>query len=145
MKCLICGKEFEGLGNNPSPFKREVCCNECNDNYILHGKECIWNDNLVLTMRLVLSGTVDNIILVLTPYGDIIAIKVENDEEVSLEGFQNLVDGYVEVYPMKHEHLLFLVDEEGLIKQKKFNDLAFELFGIDVVGNLVLCPKKHFK
>ena len=46
---------------------------------------------------------------------------------------------------MKHEHLLFLVDEEGLIKQKKFNDLAFELFGIDVVGNLVLCPKKHFK
>lgn len=132
MKCLICGKEFEGLGNNPSPFKREVCCNEC-------------NDNLVLTMRLVLSGTVDNIILVLTPYGDILAFKVENDEEVALEGFQNLVDGYVEVYPMKHENLLFLVDEEGLIKQKEFNDLAFELFGIDVVGNLVLCPKKHFK
>ena len=54
---------------------------------------------------------------------DDLVVKVENDEEVALEGFQNLVDGYVEVYPMKHEHLLFLVDEEGLIKQKEFNDL----------------------
>lgn len=30
-KCCICGKEFEGYGNNPWPLKEEGrCCDECN-------------------------------------------------------------------------------------------------------------------
>ena len=29
--CCICGKEFEGWGNNPWPIKPEgKCCDECN-------------------------------------------------------------------------------------------------------------------
>lgn len=34
--CCICGKEFEGYGNNPEPYMVEgVCCNECNQNVVL--------------------------------------------------------------------------------------------------------------
>ena len=30
-KCCICGKEFEGWGNNPWPVKEDgECCDECN-------------------------------------------------------------------------------------------------------------------
>ena len=29
--CCICGKEFEGYGNNPYPVKEDgCCCNVCN-------------------------------------------------------------------------------------------------------------------
>lgn len=29
--CCICGKEFEGYGNNPASVKESgVCCDECN-------------------------------------------------------------------------------------------------------------------
>ena len=34
MKCYICGKEFEGFGNNPYPLAAEPesrCCDECNE------------------------------------------------------------------------------------------------------------------
>lgn len=35
MKCCICGKEFEGYGNNPWPIKKEgKCCDSCNINVI---------------------------------------------------------------------------------------------------------------
>jgi DNA-directed RNA polymerase subunit RPC12/RpoP len=36
MKCVICGKEFEGYGNNPWPVKsRGRCCDECNLNVVI--------------------------------------------------------------------------------------------------------------
>ncbi len=29
--CVICGKKFEGWGNNPYPLAKEgLCCDECN-------------------------------------------------------------------------------------------------------------------
>lgn len=35
-KCCICGKEFEGYGNNPAPYKEDgCCCNECNRDYVM--------------------------------------------------------------------------------------------------------------
>lgn len=35
-KCCICGKEFEGWGNDPYPVKNErECCDECNYKYVL--------------------------------------------------------------------------------------------------------------
>ena len=29
-KCIICGKEFKGYGNNAEPIKKGICCDECN-------------------------------------------------------------------------------------------------------------------
>ena len=34
--CCICGKEFEGYGNNPYPLKNEgECCDKCNTNFVI--------------------------------------------------------------------------------------------------------------
>lgn len=35
--CCICGKEFEGYGNNPYPLMpaNDTCCNECNELVIM--------------------------------------------------------------------------------------------------------------
>ena len=34
--CVICGKEFEGWGNNPYPVKEEGrCCDECNETKVI--------------------------------------------------------------------------------------------------------------
>lgn len=34
--CCICGKEFEGFGNNPEPVKNEgKCCDECNEKIVI--------------------------------------------------------------------------------------------------------------
>lgn len=49
MKCCICGKEFEGWGNNPygaiDDFGNTVewdpddeCCDDCNINYVVFGR-----------------------------------------------------------------------------------------------------------
>lgn len=35
-KCCICGREFEGWGNDPAPLKNKgVCCDDCNSKVIL--------------------------------------------------------------------------------------------------------------
>ena len=36
--CCICGKEFEGFGNNPYPVNKDEnarCCDVCNDTVII--------------------------------------------------------------------------------------------------------------
>lgn len=34
-KCDICGKVFEGYGNNPAPLEGKVCCDNCNKTYVI--------------------------------------------------------------------------------------------------------------
>ena len=130
MRCSICDKVIEGTGNNPSPFKRDVCCDEC-------------NESIVLQLRLFLSGNTKKQLLVITPYNDITFLEFDADD-VPLKDLQELVDGYIELYPIQNEYFHFIVDEEGYIKDKAPNELAYELFGVQVLGNLVLCPKENF-
>ena len=66
------------------------------------------------------------------------------EEKASLKELQRLVDGYIELYPKEDENFFFIVDEEGLIKNKPYNTLAKQLFDVDVVGPLVVCPKELF-
>ena len=34
--CCICGREYEGYGNNPDPYKKSGrCCNKCNRDYVI--------------------------------------------------------------------------------------------------------------
>ena len=34
--CCICGKDFQGFGNNPWPIKNDgECCDECNATEVL--------------------------------------------------------------------------------------------------------------
>lgn len=35
-KCCICGREIEGMGNNPYPiWKKGTCCDQCNSTVVL--------------------------------------------------------------------------------------------------------------
>ena len=33
--CVICGREFNGYGNNAEPVKTGRCCDECNLNVVI--------------------------------------------------------------------------------------------------------------
>ena len=82
-------------------------------------------------------------LLVVEPSGCLIFVDVEEDK-VSLKELQRLVDGYIELYPKRDTKFQYIVDEEGLLKNKPYNRLAKELFDVDVVGSLVLCPTGLF-
>ena len=32
--CVLCGKEYEGYGNNAQPLSDGLCCDECNTKVI---------------------------------------------------------------------------------------------------------------
>lgn len=34
-KCVICGKDFEGYGNNAEPCKKGLCCDKCNTSVVI--------------------------------------------------------------------------------------------------------------
>jgi len=34
-RCVICGREFTGWGNNAEPVKKGLCCDTCNDNIVI--------------------------------------------------------------------------------------------------------------
>ena len=37
--CCICGKRFQGYGNNPEPVKHEGrCCKECNETIVIEAR-----------------------------------------------------------------------------------------------------------
>lgn len=50
MKCCICGKEFEGYGNNPYPIGRDIyssedrCCDECNTTKVIPARIAALNE-----------------------------------------------------------------------------------------------------
>ena len=90
-----------------------------------------------------LQGEHNKRLLVIEPSDTLVYVDVVNDK-VSLEEYQRLVDGYIEVYPSNDEHYIYLVDEEGLLKGRDFNELAFELLGIEAVGPVVVVPKEYF-
>ena len=56
-KCIICGNEFDGYGNNAEPVKQGVCCDKCNQekviparlkrNTLKEGSEYIGNARIV--------------------------------------------------------------------------------------------------
>lgn len=48
--CCICGKEFEGYGNNPYPIGHDVyseedrCCDKCNLDYVIPARIALLAD-----------------------------------------------------------------------------------------------------
>lgn len=128
--CSICGKEYEGFGNNSWPLKREQCCYMC-------------NNNVLIPLRLYFAGTVKNQILCINEDGECVFMFV-NKEDI-LDVLQELVKGYIEMYPKQDRHFHYVVNEEGLLKHMKYNALVKELLDIDVVGPLVVVPKHLFK
>lgn len=62
---------------------------------------------------------------------------------LSLKQLQDAVGGYVEICPQNTVKNAYLfVDEEGLLKHKRYNLLCKGLFGIDIVGDALLVSNK---
>ena len=34
-KCILCGKDYEGYGNNAQPLKEGQCCDNCNTTKVI--------------------------------------------------------------------------------------------------------------
>lgn len=130
MKCEICHKEITGYDCNAWPLSKGRCCQECDDKY-------------VVPLRIFLSGIVKDQILILKADNSIEYESV--DKELSLKKSQDIVEGYIELYPLQDKQFYFIVNEEGMLKKLKFNELAYKLFGIEVLGNMIVCPKNLFK
>ena len=62
---------------------------------------------------------------------------------ITLEELQINVGGYIEVYPQEIiRNTKLFVDEEGLLKKRPYNQLAKDLFDIDIVGDILFVPKE---
>lgn len=131
MKCSICHKTIKGFDNNAWPVNDGRCCSDCDNKY-------------VLPLRIFLAGSMKNHILILNAYDDSYRLE-EVKEEASLEKLQSIVEGYIELVPVQSKHFYFIVNEEGLLKKLPVNNQAKRLFDLDVVGNIVVCPRNLFK
>lgn len=126
MKCEICKKEITGFTNNASPLMDGECCSECNSKH-------------VVPLRIFLAGCIKDSVLILKPDNEFEIRPIE--KEIKLKEMQSIVEGWVEQVPKRSEHFYFLVNEEGLMRALKANELAYRLFGLKVVGNMIVCPK----
>lgn len=119
MKCCICGKEFEGWGNNPAPIlngEDDRCCDECNWEHVI--PERIKQAEITRFVNDVLDILEDGQILVVyQPADSKHDVKVIDN---NLETLQDIVNGYIEVVNIGNG-ILLVCNEEGKIHQLKPN------------------------
>lgn len=129
--CSICKTSFEGFGNNPAPFLGKVCCDECNRNYVvpLRIYQIVKNPKNALLFK------TDGSIETYTP----------KNEYFTLEELQKAVGGLIELYPRTYLDMYVVCDEEGLLKQRQRNSIFASLTSIELVGDVLLCPKTIFE
>jgi hypothetical protein len=131
MTCSLCNKEILGDSHNAHPIGNEECCSEC-------------NSSSVIPLRLFLSGIYQDKALVLNTDNSISLIK-PMDKTFILNELQEQVKGYIEVYPLRIPGYVVLVNEEGLIHNMEFNQLASRVFGMKAVGPVMICPEAIFE
>lgn len=130
MKCCICGKEIKGYGNNRMPIEGASCCDQC-------------NTRVVIPYRTFLSLVEKGGVAMLIKQDHIELIK--QSQPFTLKQAQVAVEGYIELAPRMFDDYLTIVNEEGLLKGLPFNNLAHLLFGVEYVGNVLICPEAIFE
>jgi hypothetical protein len=68
-----------------------------------------------------------------------------NDTNVNLEKMQKAVGGYIELVRYDDDNFDIVVDEEGLIKNKKINRLAYAITGIELAGTVLFLKRGVLK
>ena len=78
--------------------------------------------------------------------GDMEGVKPENGTTFNYKELQKLVGGLFEVIPQTvAPHLVFLCDEEGLLKDKLPNYKVSELLDYPVVGDILVLGKDEWE
>jgi hypothetical protein len=71
---------------------------------------------------------------------------IDDDTPMRLEQFQYAVGGYIElVNYITDDNFEVIVDEEGLVKNKKLNYLALEITGVSLRGDVLILRKGLLK
>lgn len=67
--------------------------------------------------------------------------KIGHVEQIenTLEAFQEIVEGYIEVHAMGYKGAIMICNEEGKPLQKNFTILEYGFFGAKVMGTVVIC------
>lgn len=89
--------------------------------------------------------------IILHPDGRQEPVEPKNGSDFQLEELQAIVGGYIEIVPAKQRGLILVIDEEGKLKNKKFNMKATlaagflikGLFADIIVGTALLCKNKE--
>ena len=95
-------------------------------------------------MRVFQSGIQSDKALLITPEGSIEFVEPKGSV-FELDEIQRLVQGYIEIYPIRIPSHIVVVNEEGLILGLTFNNIAKLTFGIEAVGPVLICPKRIFE
>ena len=95
-------------------------------------------------MRLFQSGIQSDKALLITTEGSIEFVKPKGSV-FELKEIQELVQGYIEIYPIRIPSHIVVVNEEGHILGMPLNKVAQLAFGIEAVGPVLICPKRIFE
>lgn len=98
--CSICKKRFTEYGNNPKPFKRNSCCDQCNNQVVLPMRIFENQDEIRYAMLFKADGTLRRV----NP----------KDEYFTLKELQSLVRGLIELYSNQHNDHLIVCNEKDL-------------------------------
>lgn len=130
-QCPICIRGFKEHGHNPKPFTGEKVCDECNMKYVIPLRiyQVIKEENKAVWFK------DDGIVETVKP----------NGKYYTLEELQKLVGGYIEIYPGRYLNHYIVCDEEGIIKKRKYNSIFKALTGVDLFGDVLLCPENIFE
>lgn len=83
----------------------------------------------------------DKAVIIKTNYT--IEEKTPKDKSFSLDELQAAVDGYIDVYPQRVITNTFMfIDEDAKEKNKIKNVLVDDLFGVEVLGDVIIAPYK---
>lgn len=83
--------------------------------------------------------------------GEVETIKPKNGKDFQLEELQSIVGGYIEIINLDATNRLMVVDEEGKLKNKPYNELATTIIRSEtllldvVVGDVLVCSNKQIK
>lgn len=125
--CCICGEEIDGYGNNPAPIAGKQCCDRCNNNVVVPYRVFLSNlgkNNCGLRVR-------EKSLELITP----------KEKKFTLKELQAFVGGYIEEEVQIFKGYVTFADEEGKLKDKKFNELGYKLFEADLVGDFIIVPR----
>jgi len=84
--------------------------------------------------------------IVLKTDGTIETIKGENsDGSLTLKQMQDAVGGCITTVPQGDDEIEIYADDEGIIKRREFNIQAHFKFGLNLVGDVLVCEKGEVK
>lgn len=126
-KCIITGKEIIGHSHEANPLADCKCSSESNYQAVLPYRLFLADENKSKAMLL----NTDNTITLVKP----------KEKYFTLTELQTYVQGLIEMYPTYHNRNYIICNEEGLLMDMEYNNLAKLILNVDLVGPVLVVPK----